>query len=106
MGMSLTFAALGLLILAMFLLERLTRSKTRPSAAGGVPKETPLERDTEAEEIAAAIGVALAHFRSLEICRGDLGVRLEAGHGAWWRAGRTHQSPLREVKSPDGSNQP
>jgi hypothetical protein len=69
-----------------------------------MPKQTTLERDTEAEEIAAAIAVALAHFHSLEICRGDLGVRLEAGRGAWWRAGRTQQSSLTPVKPPDGSN--
>lgn len=111
MGMGLTFLALGLLILTMYLLERLTRSRARPVAPQkAAPKEKStvsiLDRDTQAEEVAAAIAVALAHFRSLDICRSGLGLRLEAGHGAWWRAGRTQQqAPLTLLKPHDGRNE-
>ncbi len=94
MGISLTFAALGLLIVAMIVLERLFRTRELVPEERG-PEETPvvstLARDTEDEEIVAAITVALAHLRSLEICRGGLGTALEAGHGGWWMIGRVQQ---------------
>ena len=111
MGLGLTFLALGLLILTMFLLERLTRSKGQPAGPDeAVPKErspiSTLDRDTQAEEVAAAIAVALAHFRSLDICRSGLGLRLDAGHGAWWRTGRTQQqASLTLLKPHDGRNE-
>ncbi len=88
LGLSLTFAALGLLILAMILLERISRSGTRRL----IPDERDLEetsvvstlaRDTEDEEIVAAIAVALAHLRSLDMGRSGLGEALEAGPGPW-----------------------
>lgn len=90
MGMGLTFAALGLLILAMIVLERLFRTRRlipdKPSSPEK-PGASTMARDTEDEEIAAAIAVALAHFRSLDICRSGLGTALETGPGAWWNSG-------------------
>jgi len=97
MGITITFAALGLLILAMIVLERLFRTrKLVPEERS--PEETPvastLARDTQDEEIVAAITVALAYLRSLEIGRSELGMTLEAGHGGWWTAGRVQQRQI------------
>ena len=86
LGMGLTFAALGLLILAMFLLERIFRTR-RLIPEERSPEELPvansLARDTQEEEITVAIAVALAHLRSLDLCRSGLGEALEAGPGPW-----------------------
>lgn len=96
-GISLTFAALGILILAMILLERIFRTRR------WIPEERELEetpiasthaRDTEDEEIAAAIAVALAHLRSLDVDRSGLGAALEAGHNQWWSMGQIQQHTL------------
>ena len=90
-GLGLTFAALGLLIGAMILLERIFRTRPLVPARREI-KETPvvssLTRDTEDEEIVAAIAIALAHLRSLEISRIELGTALEEGRGPWWRTGQ------------------
>lgn len=89
-AIGLTFAALGLLILAMILLERIFRTR-RLLPDERETEETPvvgtLSRDTEEEEIAAAIVVALAHLRSLDLGRSGLGTALEAGPGPWWTMG-------------------
>ena len=83
LGMGLTFAALGLLILLMVLLERLFRPK--PAAAVEPPLLTdPVAAQTEEEEIAAAIGIALIYLQTQANERAALGSRLEAGRGAWW----------------------
>jgi Na+-transporting methylmalonyl-CoA/oxaloacetate decarboxylase gamma subunit len=91
MGLGLTFAALGLLILAMILLEYIFRTR-RLVPDEREMEETPvvstLARDMEEEEVAAAIAVALAHLRLLDLHRSGLGTALEAGHGAWWTMGR------------------
>lgn len=91
MGLGLTFAALGLLILAMILLEYIFRTR-RLVPDEREMEETPvvstLARDMEEEEVAAAIAVALAHLRLLDLHRSGLGTTLEAGHGAWWTMGR------------------
>lgn len=87
-GMTVTFAALGLLILTIVVLGRLFR--TRPLASD--KKEdfqerevvSTLARDTEEEEIVAAIAVALAHVHSVNISQSGLGVTLESGRGPWW----------------------
>jgi sodium pump decarboxylase gamma subunit len=103
LGMGLTFAALGILILAMILLDRLFRTRPLLPDQQAVP-ETPvvgaLARDTEDEEIAAAIAIALAHFRSLDICRSGLGTALETGPGKWWSAGLIQQSFLNALPKP------
>ena len=67
-GISLTFAALGLLILAIIVLRRLfpvrkeeDTSASAESAAPGIPMLT-----TEEVQIVAAIAIALAYLRSLD----------------------------------------
>ncbi len=86
LGMGLTFAALGLLIVAMVALERIFRTR-RLIPEERPPEEMPatnsLARDTREEEIVAAIAVALAHLRSLDMSRSGLGEALEAGPGPW-----------------------
>lgn len=92
LGMGLTFAALGILILTMILLERGFRPKqaavVAPSAAAPAA-----EADAEGlqdEEVAAAIGVALAYFRHKQAKgRASLGETLTAGRGGWWAAGQS-----------------
>ncbi len=95
MGMGLTFAALGLLILTMILLARFSRSDAQPPVPGETVPDKNLAvsapvQDTE-EEISAAIAVALVYLRSTDVDHGDLGATLEAGRGLWWLAGRTRQ---------------
>ena len=96
-GMAVLFAAMGLLILAMVVLERLFRTRRlvpeerEPDATEAGSR---LARDTEDEEVAAAIAVALAHLRSLEICRSGLGTALEVGRGSWWVKGQLQQRPI------------
>jgi sodium pump decarboxylase gamma subunit len=86
MGMGLTFAALGLLILAMVMLERIFRTR-RLIPEERSPEEAPaassLTRDMREEETVVAIAVALAHLRSLDMERSGLGEALEAGPGPW-----------------------
>lgn len=106
MGMALTFTAMGLLILTMHLLDRFSPGR-QPPIATKVTADKKLVTsatagDTE-EEIAAAIAVAVTCLREIDEARAaeayqaDLGVRLEAGHGRWWMAGRTQQ---RSVSTP------
>ncbi len=86
LGMGLTFAALGLLIVAMVALERIFRTR-RLIPEERSPEELPvansLARDMREEETVVAIAVALAHLRSLDMCRSGLGEALEAGRGPW-----------------------
>ena len=86
LGMGLTFAALGLLILAVFMLERIFRTR-RLIPEERSPEEMPvassLARDMREEETVVAIAVALAHLRSLDMDRSGLGEALEAGRGPW-----------------------
>ena len=86
LGIGLTFAALGLLILAVFMLERIFRTR-RLIPEERSPEEMPvassLARDMREEETVVAIAVALAHLRSLDMGRSGLGEALEAGPGPW-----------------------
>jgi len=86
LGIGLTFAALGLLILAMLALERIFRTR-RLIPEERSPEEMPIAsssaRDMREEEIVVAIAVALAHLRSLDMDRSGLGEALEAGRGPW-----------------------
>ncbi len=104
MGLGLTFAALGLLILTMNLLERFSPGSTRPPilskvVPGKKPAADAIAEDTE-EAIATAITVAVTYLREIDDARAaaayqaDLGVRLEAGHGRWWTVGRTQQRSI------------
>ncbi len=86
LGMGLTFAALGLLILAMVALERIFRTR-RLIPEERSPEQMPAAnsgaRDMQEEETVVAIAVALAHLRSLDMSRSGLGEALEAGRGPW-----------------------
>ncbi len=86
LGMGLTFAALGVLIVAMVALERIFRTR-RLIPDERPPEELPvansLARDTQEEETVVAIAAALAHLRSLDMSRSGLGEALEAGRGPW-----------------------
>lgn len=96
-GISLTFAALGLLILAMILLERLSRKRPLVPDEREIEETTvvsTLARDPEDEEIVAAIAVTLAHLRSLDVSRSGLGAVLESEHSPWWTMGRVQQQTL------------
>ncbi len=94
MGITVTFVALGLLVLVMVVLEHLFRDRSF------MPKEEELEdraigsilaRDTSEEEVVAAIAVALAHLHSLDLSRSGLGTTLESGPGSWWVMGKIQQ---------------
>lgn len=97
LGLGLTFAALGLFVLVILGLQRVFAARpalAKPEAP--TPAGAALARDSEAEEIAAAICIALSHLRALEICESGLGDALEAGRGPWWRpADGAPPAPLR-----------
>lgn len=89
LGLGLTFAALGLFILVILGLQRLFAAQpAKPEPVQPAPAPVSA-RDSEAEEIAAAICIALSHLRALEICESGLGQTLEAGRGPWWRPAAT-----------------
>lgn len=93
-GFGLLFVFMGLIMLMMILLERVTRHSAQPEVQGGSPTpEGDVEERGENEEIAAAIAVAIAHLRAQERGRSNLGSTLETGHGHWWITGRTQQNP-------------
>ncbi|MCL4296084.1 MAG: OadG family protein [Anaerolineae bacterium] len=98
MGLSITFSALIIFIGIIMLLKRLFPARQKADLArekAALPKVTGrLTRDTTEEEVAVAITVALAHLYSQELCRSNLGVDLEQGHGPWWTVGRLEQHPL------------
>ena len=91
LGMGLTFAALGLLILAMFVLEKLFRvqDEVKPPEA----EEAPAANQAE---IIAAIAAALHHFQEEDGRSPNLGANLEQGRSAWWRANAARQSPTQK----------
>ncbi len=99
LGLGLTFSGLALLVVLMILLERIFRSrKLVPDApATDAPKSPSLARDTQDEEIVAAIATALTYVRSLEVSQGNVGASLEKGPGRWWSRGliHKHQSRMR-----------
>ena len=96
-GISLTFLALGILILVMVLLDHFFRDDKKVDAGQAEPVEqaasTLPTRQAADEEIVAAIAVALAQVRSFELCEAGLGSTLEAPSSRWWLVGRAQQSP-------------
>ena len=101
LGMTFLFAAMGLLILAMTVLERLFRPKTaKPDTTLSDQKPTGSspQQATEEAEIAAAIATTLLYLRSLDIDESGLGSTLETSPSRWWFAGRTQQSPADALK--------
>lgn len=85
LGMGLTFAALGLLILTMMVLERLFRVREEADSA-----EVAAVSTAEEDEVAVAIAVALNHLQARDQDTSDLGAKLEAGRGAWWQKSQSH----------------
>jgi Na+-transporting methylmalonyl-CoA/oxaloacetate decarboxylase gamma subunit len=92
-GLLLTFVAQGLFILVMLGLKWLIPAKTAKipdqddlvafEAAG---KDTQEEERSANTEVFAAIGVAIQVLKSRRTQSKQLGARLEAGRGPWWRA--------------------
>ena len=105
-GMALLFVSMGVIILAMIVLQRLFRTRKlvpedrEPGEKEAVSRH---ERDTADEEVVAAIALALAHLRSLDIARSGLGSALEAGHGSWWTRGQIRQRPVTVLSPPKAS---
>lgn len=105
-GMALLFVSMGVIILAMIVLQRLFRTRKlvpedrEPGEKEAVSRH---ERDTADEEVVAAIALALAHLRSLDIARSGLGSALEAGHGSWWTMGQIPQRPVTVLSPPKTS---
>lgn len=103
-GISLTFLALGLLILAMIVLERYFRDGEPEAAEMPAPEASAAPAatidDTQDEEIAAVIATALAYWRGKS--QSDLGATLQtAGTDPWWAMGRAQQNPaaaLQKIK--------
>ena len=94
-GMAITFAALGLLILIIVVLNRLFRPRPLVSDEEELGQTQTLNssvEDTEDEEIVAAIAVVLA-LRSLDVSRRGLGAALEVGRGPWWVMRKLQQHP-------------
>ena len=93
-GMTITFIALGLVILAMVVLERLFPPRPLVSDKEDLEETQFLSspaHDTAEEEIVAAIAVALAHLQSLGVSQSGLGKALEAGRGPWWAMSQLQQ---------------
>ncbi len=88
-GLGLTFAALGLLILMMVILERLFRPTSITGEEEASIPDRPTAETTEDEEIAAAIGVAIHYLKAQQVIDSSLGANLEKGQGAWWRRGQS-----------------
>ena len=90
LGITVTFAAMGLVVLLIVLLKHYA---TAPPGATR-EAEVPLIQSTQAaetEEIVAAIAVALAHLRALESAQSELGSGLMNGPGTWWGMGQIQQ---------------
>ena len=75
MGIGVTFTALALLILTIYILQWVFRP-------GDKHVKT---EDFKEEEIAAAVGVAIKLLESIEeVGNPNLGVVLEQSRGSWW----------------------
>ena len=93
-GISLTFAALGILILMMFLLVRLfpvKQEKNDISRPVEPIKSDASRRSVKEEEITAAIAAALSYFRARDLERSGLGETLETPPAPWWVMGQARQ---------------
>jgi len=93
-GISLTFAALGILILMMLLLVRLfpvKQEKIDISRPVQPIKSDASRRSVKEEEIAAAIVAALSYFRARDLERSGLGETLERPPAPWWVMGQARQ---------------
>jgi Na+-transporting methylmalonyl-CoA/oxaloacetate decarboxylase gamma subunit len=94
---------MALLILVMMILERLFRTRKLvpdESEPGETETVSRHARDTTDEEVAAAIALALAHLRLLDLSRSGLGTALETGRGAWWTVGQIRPRPVNVALPP------
>ncbi|MGA9531959.1 MAG: OadG family transporter subunit [Anaerolineales bacterium] len=88
MGMLVTFASLGLLILIIVLLQRMFGG-AQPAAAPSTRPEPaanhvlPINENADDAQLAAAIAVAMA-LQSDQHRSGELGAALTEGRGRWW----------------------
>jgi Na+-transporting methylmalonyl-CoA/oxaloacetate decarboxylase gamma subunit len=77
-GVGITFIALGLLILIIFILRWLWPPEINPFK--------PEESEEKRREIAAAIAVAVSLLERGDRISADLGHVLEGPRGRWWRS--------------------
>ena len=94
LGITVTFVAMGLLVLLMVLLQHYTaapRGAAREAEAEAALPPIPSTQAAETEEIVAAVAVALVHLRALDAVQGGLGSGLMNGPGTWWAIGQIQQ---------------
>jgi Na+-transporting methylmalonyl-CoA/oxaloacetate decarboxylase gamma subunit len=98
MGILITFASLGLLIVVMILLRELFNPKREDVADESPAKEAQLnlqsvDSDREAaRQRAAGIAVAVAYLTSQRKRGANLGQLLETPPGHWWSASKRSQN--------------
>ncbi len=90
LGMTVTFVAMGMVVLLMVLLQRYTTAPLEVTREAEVPP-IPSTPAAETGEIVAVIAVALAHLRTLESAQSELGSGLMNGPGTWWAMGQIQQ---------------
>jgi Na+-transporting methylmalonyl-CoA/oxaloacetate decarboxylase gamma subunit len=87
LGLLLTFFALGVFVLIMYVLQWLFPPQLEEK--GSLEEQPALIEASGAEDetiVAAAISVALSYLRDLE--QSKIGETLAAGRGPWWVANR------------------
>ena len=85
-AMGLTFAALGVFILIIIVLQRIFPPRLAESAEEETPQPVIIETSGEEEEVVAAISAAISSLKAHQAVRkGSLGAALETGHSAWWK---------------------
>jgi Na+-transporting methylmalonyl-CoA/oxaloacetate decarboxylase gamma subunit len=101
-GIVITFASLGLFILIIIVLQRLFGAK-RPAQAdsqsqGSAALPATMEVGSDSQ-VAAAIAVALEHFRAAETASDQTGSTLTQGRGAWWQSRQVQAPPVRRPQT-------
>jgi len=89
-GITITFLALGVFILIMFVLKRLFPSKPvanedvegEDQETNDYPSQETQAENSQDQEIAVAIAVAVNYFQTQG--QTQLGGTLQEGRGAWW----------------------
>jgi Na+-transporting methylmalonyl-CoA/oxaloacetate decarboxylase gamma subunit len=84
LGLILTFAALGLLILTIVILQRLFGTR-EPAPSQVVEPDVADGAEEPMADVAAAIAAAVLLLRSRDRSLSPLGQRLEAGPSLWWQ---------------------
>jgi sodium pump decarboxylase gamma subunit len=98
MGILITFASLGLLIVVMILLRELFNPKPKDVAEESPTKEAQLDIQSaasdkdETRQRAAGIAVAVAFLASQRKRGATLGQLLETPPGHWWSASKRSQN--------------